>query len=81
MTEAEVERKITLRKETLFSMKCEDMGRFFHGYPIARGKRLSIFSQVTPIHFSLKFSSSQTLENLLWRLRYVWPNRAIFRFY
>ena len=34
MTEAEVE-----RKETLFSIKCEDMERFFHEYPIAKGKR------------------------------------------
>ena len=34
MTEAEIE-----RTETLFSIKCEDMGHFFHEYPIAKGKR------------------------------------------
>ena len=40
MTEAEVERKTTLRTETLFSIKCEDMGPFFHEYPIVKGKGL-----------------------------------------
>lgn len=41
----------------------------------------SQFRQATPSYFSLKFSSSKTVENLLSRVKYVWHHRAIFRFY